>query len=95
MGTEITLDVGGMTIDYRKNGMGNDHGSLFQECDRKFIPSEHYRRSDYKKKEWLAIQESEIGFTRKLSDVVPRLEMLGLHARSGEAGIRNACGKRR
>ena len=40
MGTEITLDVGGVSITYSKNHRGIDHGSLFQEQDRKPIKSD-------------------------------------------------------
>ena len=39
MGTEITLDVGGMSVTYSKNYQGLDHGSIFQEQDRKAIKS--------------------------------------------------------
>jgi hypothetical protein len=40
LGTEITLDVGGVSITYSKNHRGIDHGSLFQERDRKPVKSE-------------------------------------------------------
>jgi hypothetical protein len=77
MGTAITLDVGGMTLDYRKNGMGDDHGSLFQACDLKHIPSDRFEEGDYTEEELADLRNSEIGFTRKLVDIVPRLELLG------------------
>ena len=40
MGTEITLEIGGMGITYSKNHIGIDHGSLFQEPDRKPLRSD-------------------------------------------------------
>ena len=40
MGTEITLDVAGMSVTYSKNHRGIDHGSIFQEQDRKAIKSD-------------------------------------------------------
>ena len=40
MGTELTLDVGRVSITYSKNSRGIDHGSLFQEQDRKRVRGE-------------------------------------------------------
>jgi len=40
LGTEITLDVAGMSVTYSKNHRGIDHGSIFQEQDRKAIRSD-------------------------------------------------------
>jgi len=39
VGTEITLEVGGLTLDWCKNSRGLDHGMLFQAKDRKRIHS--------------------------------------------------------
>ena len=44
MGTEITLNIGGITLTYSKNHLGVDHGSLFHEKDRKRLKSD---RIDY------------------------------------------------
>lgn len=33
MGTSIELKIGGVSLDYAKNSMGNDYGFLFQEAD--------------------------------------------------------------
>jgi len=38
LGTEITLDVGSVTVDWSKNVRGTDHGPLYQEQDRKRLP---------------------------------------------------------
>ena len=40
MGTEISLDIGGLSIDWSKNARGADHGALFQEVDRKRLRSD-------------------------------------------------------
>ena len=78
MGTEITLDVAGMSVTYSKNRRGIDHGSIFQEGDRQAIKS---AQLDY---EWYEEEgddptPSEMAFTRALKDVVPRLELLGFN----------------
>lgn len=78
LGTEITLDVAGMSVTYSKNHRGIDHGSIFQEQDRKAIKSEQL---DY---DWYAKKgedptPSEMASTRPLKHVVPRLELLGFN----------------
>lgn len=35
MGTEISLEVGAITVDWGKNMRGSDHRPLYQERDRK------------------------------------------------------------
>jgi len=47
LGTEITLDVGGVSLTYGKNHMGMDHGSLFQEPNRKPDRSEQVNYDYY------------------------------------------------
>jgi HEPN/Toprim N-terminal domain 1 len=86
VGTEITLDVAGLTLDFSKNFVGSDHGALFQRMDRKRICSEQI---DY---EYCEENEGdtapmEMGFTRKLKDVLPRLEFLGFTIVNGGAII--------
>ena len=44
MGTEITLDISGITLTYSKIHLGVDHGSLFHEKDRMRLKSD---RIDY------------------------------------------------
>jgi hypothetical protein len=76
VGTEITLDVAGLTLDYSKNFVGSDHGALFQSMDRKRIRSEQIDY-EYCEENGEDPAPMEMGFTRKLKDVLPRLEFLG------------------
>jgi hypothetical protein len=78
VGTEITLDVGGISLTYSKNHRGMDHGSLYQEADRKPIGSDQLDY-DYHEREGEDPTPSEMAFTRPLKDVVPRLELLGFN----------------
>ena len=78
MGTEITLDVGGVSVTYSKNHRGIDHGSLFQEADRKPLRSDQLDY-DYYESEGEDPTSTEMAFTRSLKDVVPRLELLGFN----------------
>ena len=75
MGTEITLDIGGMTISWSKNDRGHDHGFLFQSADRKRFPSEDVDHVEGAHDEFE--EEEEMGLRRPLRTVVPRLELLG------------------
>lgn len=78
MGTEITLDVADIAITYSKNHRGIDHGSIFQEQDRKEIKSDQLDY-DWYEQEGEDPSSSEMAFTRPLKDVVPRLELLGFN----------------
>ena len=76
MGTEIHLKIAGMSLDWAKNGMGVDHGFLFQESDRT------RRRSDEIDYDYFAKNECdpavyEAAFARPLSRVLPRLDLVG------------------
>lgn len=73
MGTEISLDVGGIEICWSKNSMGIDHGSLFQESDRKRIPDPSQDTEDADD----VSAEFEMGFQRTLGNTIARLELLG------------------
>jgi len=75
LGTEIRLDVADMWITYSKNHRGVDHGSIFQEVDRKAVKSDQLDY-DWHEKEGEDPTSSELAFTRPLKDVVPRLELL-------------------
>jgi hypothetical protein len=77
VGTEITLDVGGMMLDWSKNSRGADHGFLFQGSDCRRIRDEDFDYAGYTKKEDAERAKDEMGFVRKLDDLVPRLELLG------------------
>ncbi len=76
MGTEITLEVGGMTITYSKNHRGIDHGPIFQEIDRQAVKSDQLDYEWYQQ-EGADPTSSEMAFARSLKDVTPRLELLG------------------
>lgn len=75
MGTEITLDIGGVNLTYSKNYRGIDHGSLFQEKDRKRCRTEQINY-DYFVKNDEELATSEMAFMRPLREIVPRLELL-------------------
>jgi len=76
VGTEITLKVAGVSVTYSKNHRGIDHGSIFQEKDRKAIKSDQLDY-DWYEEEGEDPTPSEMAFTRPLKHVVPRLELLG------------------
>lgn len=78
MGTEIRLDVADMWVTYSKNHRGIDHGSIFQEDDRKAVKSDQLDY-DWHENEGEDPTASEMAFTRPLKDVVPRLELLGFN----------------
>ena len=78
MGTEITLDVAGVSVTYSKNHRGIDHGSIFQEQDRKAIKSNQLDY-DWYEEEGEDPTASEMAFARPLRHVVPRLELLGFN----------------
>lgn len=76
MGTEISLDIGGMSISWAKNRRGPDHGDLYQPGDLQRLRSEqiNYDTAD---EDDTGLAESERGFERSLKSLVPRLELLG------------------
>ncbi|KAF6674830.1 hypothetical protein HFD87_15965 [Pantoea sp. EKM21T] len=81
MGTEITLDLSGMTVTYSKNGLGIDHGSLFQKEDIKRVKSDGidydaFDESDDTDDE-STLAAMEIALQRNLGRVKNRLELLG------------------
>ena len=76
MGTEITLDVGGLNLTYSKNHIGVDNGCLFQESDRKRIKSSLIDY-DYFEESGEDPASMEMGFSQKLRYILPRLELLG------------------
>lgn len=71
MGTEISLNIGGVAVAWSKNSMGIDHGSLFQPEDRKRIPDPDHDESDG------IDPDFEMGFQRSLGSTRMRLELLG------------------
>ena len=77
MGTEITLVVGGLSLDYSKNSRGFDHGALFQEADRKRLHSEQINYDYFDNPQDSELVEMEMSFSKSLANVLPRLELLG------------------
>ena len=67
-----------MSVTYSKNHRGIDHGSIFQEQDRKAIKSDQLDY-DWHAKEGEDPTLSEMAFTRPLKHVVRRLELLGFN----------------
>ncbi|MEM6410160.1 MAG: HEPN/Toprim-associated domain-containing protein [Pseudomonadota bacterium] len=68
MGTEITLDVAGTMLTYSKNGIGIDHGMLFQDGDLIDFGEGDDRLNDWQFGE---------AFVRPLAKILPRLSLLG------------------
>lgn len=66
-----------MDVAESKNSRGMDHGSLFQETDRKRSHSDQVDYDFYQDKDDPELAAMEIGFEKPLRDVVPRLELLG------------------
>jgi hypothetical protein len=78
LGTEIGLDVASLPVTYSKNQRGIDHGSIFQEQDRKPVKSDQIDY-DWHEEEDEDPTPSEMAFTRPLKYVLPRLELLGFN----------------
>ncbi|MEN5253894.1 HEPN/Toprim-associated domain-containing protein [Pseudomonas protegens] len=76
MGTEITLDVGGLCVDWNKNSRGVDHGMLFQSHHRKRVKTSQLDY-DYPELDAEVIASMERALCATLSEVCPRLELLG------------------
>jgi hypothetical protein len=84
LGTEISLDISGLTVSWSKNRRGSDHGFLFQPGDlqRFCSPHIHHEVEDGDAPE---LSDSDFGFARSLGATLPRLELLGHTMRSAEA----------
>lgn len=72
MGSMISLGVGKMEIDWGKNNMFRDHSALFTDGDIKDIP---YYYAGLEENE--IITEYHEGFSRNLSLIKRRLDLLG------------------
>lgn len=77
MGTAISLKVSGSSLDWSKNSLGIDHGSLFQSIDHIMIPQyERYGMEeadeidDERRLQWTVLRKS-------LAEVAERVELLG------------------
>lgn len=76
MGTEISLDIAGLSVDWSKNGRGVDHGFLFQPGDRRRALLEEDDPDQ---------SLMEMAFIRPFRTVLPRLELLGHTLATAEA----------
>ena len=70
MGSYITLGIGRMELDLGKNRISRNHSALYLPEDKKDIP---YYYSD---EEEIVIEMKE-GYSRKLSSIKERLDLLG------------------
>lgn len=71
MGTEVSLEINGNTLDWSRNGIGIHHGPLFQECDRIQHPAIDGEDTD-------SFSLDRMALVRPLRNMVLRLEMLGV-----------------
>ena len=76
MGTVIDLTIDGIVLDWSKNSMGIDHGSLFQAGDFAGRPSEQIDYA-YCADNDIDTTSAEGAFVRPLARVLPRLNLLG------------------
>ena len=72
MGTEISLDIAGLSVDWSKNRRGADHGFLFQSGDRRRVSLKDDDPDDHPDR-----PQMEMAFSRPLRTALPRLELLG------------------
>ena len=77
MGTSIELTVGGITLDWSKNGMGADYGFLFQEGDRTRRRSDQISYEYFEEHPEEDLTAHEAAFVRPLARVLPRLNLIG------------------
>jgi hypothetical protein len=87
MGTSIELQVGGVSLDYAKNHMGNNWGYLFQDGDLARRPCEEidYKYYQDNPEAESDLAESELAFVRPLARVIPRLKLIGYSLERAEA----------
>ena len=90
MGTYISLDVAGLTVDLAKNTRGNDHGFLFQKGDRRCLSSDQYEHDCFDSDD-PELADMEMGFAKSLGELVPRLELLGFGVDSIELEYRHVA----
>ena len=77
MGSMITLGINKMEIDWGKNSIFREHSALFQSTDVKQIP---YYYFDWDTES--PIVEMKEGYSKKLSNVKERLDLLGYTLKS-------------
>ena len=89
MGTDINLDIAGLSVDWSKNHRGADHEFLFQSDDRRRVPFEDDDHGDDPAQSLM-----EMAFIRRLRSVLPRLELLGHTLATAQAeyeGVAAVC----
>ena len=86
MGTEISLDIAGLSVDWSKNRRGADHGFLFQSRDRRRVPFEDDDDDDDPDRSLM-----EMAFVRSLRSALPRLELLGHTLATAKADYERAA----
>ena len=84
VGTIISLRVAGTDIACTKNGPGQNYGPLFQGNDRTHLRSEQFAYDGVDPNDPELARE-ELAFARRLSGLVPRLELLGFTLEQVEA----------
>ncbi|RQW72807.1 hypothetical protein EBB56_02240 [Halomonas sp. YLB-10] len=87
MGTSIELCVGKVSLSYSKNFKGEDYGFLFQEGDlfRRRTDAINYDYCEKCPEEKEELAEAEELFARKLSRILPRLDILGFTLETARA----------
>lgn len=91
MGTEISLDIGGLSISWSKNRRGIDHGFLFQPGDLQQFRPQQIEDDLAGEDDDPELSDFEPGFARFLGATLPRLELLGHTIRSAEAEYERAA----
>ncbi|RQS11571.1 hypothetical protein DIE06_27625 [Burkholderia sp. Bp8998] len=88
MGTEIHLEVGGVSVSGAKNNPGPDYGCLFQEGDRTQLRTDEFDEPDADHIELVSDDEESHrneALARTLARVLPRLDLLGHTIESARA----------
>lgn len=84
MGTEISLDVSGMTMCWSKNSLGIDHGGLFQSGDHYTAPptaEEVDEGGDFNEPDSILFRTI---LRKPLGQIVHRLDLLGFTLENAE-----------
>ncbi len=87
MGTSIELCIGNVSLSYSKNFMGRDYGFLFQEGDlsRRKTDAIDYGYYEEHPEEKGELDDAEELFSRTLSRILPRLQILGFTLEAARA----------
>lgn len=88
MGSMIQLEVGDLEVDWGKNSGFVDYSQLFQTSDIAMIPYHYVDDHD------TPIIEHKEGYSRRLADVLPRLDLLGLTHKASREVYRSSLEER-